>query len=148
MSATQPIVVDLYCRSATDGLEARTSLEQQATACRAYCEEHGLSVGQVHYEVGSGSTYRNRERLSLLRRRYRSGSIQGIVVTNLDRLSRSHSDLAILLGEMEAYGITLHCVNERIDDTPMGRFVRFILDFVTELEREKARDTLLTDPER
>jgi DNA invertase Pin-like site-specific DNA recombinase len=141
-------VVDIYCRTAIDGPETRTNLKEQEAACRAYCQEHGLSVGIVHYEVSSGSTYRERQRLGLMRTRYREGSIQGVVVSTLDRLSRSQVHLIIFMQEMETYGVTLHCVRERIDDTPTGKFIRMVLDIITEVEREKRLDTTLTaDPE-
>ncbi len=139
-------VVDIYCRTATDDPETRTKLEQQEAACRAYCQRQALPIGLTHAEVASVSTYREREQLTRLRRRIRDGHIQGVVVTSLDRLSRSHVHLAILLGEMEAYGVTLHCVSEQPDI--MSKLVRTIYEFVIEVEREKAVDSLLTDPER
>src|SRR6266566_3055070 len=133
-------LVDIYCRSATDGPETQTKLARQEVACRAYCQEHGLTVGMVHHEVASGVVYRERERLCLMRTRYRDSTIQGVVVTTLDRLSRSQIHLVILVEEMEKYGVTLHCINEQMDNTPIGRFAQFILDFITEVEREKVLD--------
>ncbi len=130
-------VVDIYCRTATDEPETPTKLERQEAVCRAYCQEHALTVGMVYQEVSSGIIYHERKQLSLMRTRYRDGNIQGVVVTTLDRLSRSQAHLVILMEEMEKYGVTLHCMNEQMDDTPLGRFARFIVDFITEIEREK-----------
>ncbi|GHO65936.1 hypothetical protein KSC_048280 [Ktedonobacter sp. SOSP1-52] len=67
-----------------------------------------------------------------------------MVIRTLDRLSRSQVHNAILMEEMEHHKITLHCVKEAIDDTPMGRFTRMILSFVAEMEREKIMDRTLT----
>jgi len=145
---TTPIVVDLYCRSASSGPEGRTNLEQQEIACRDYCQEHGLSVGMVHHEVTSGMIYRERKQLSLMRRRYRAGHIQGVVVTRPDRLSRSKVHLVVLMQDMEAQGVVLHCVNEDVEDTPTGKFIRLFLGFITEVEREKSLDVLAADTER
>ncbi|SRR6266700_3544244 len=125
------IVVDIYCRTATDDLETPTKLEQQETACRAYCEAHSLSVGMVHTEVASGATY-GREGLSLLRHRCRDQLIQGVVVVDLFRLSRSHLDCANLIQEMRATDVTLYCV---YNNTTTDRLVRAVLDFV-EVERK------------
>jgi len=142
MSSTQPTIVDIYCRVADGGPDAQTKLEQQEIACRDYCQEHGLSVGMAHYEVASGSTYRNRELLSLLRTRYHSGSIQGVVITRLERLSRSHAHLIILMQEMEAHHAVLHVVDENIVDL---KFIRTMVAIITDVEREKALNPSLTE---
>ncbi len=116
MSATQPSIVDIYCRTATDGPEAPTNLQEQEAACRAYCASHGLSIGLVHHEIASGVVYRERKQLSLVRERYCIGIIQGVVVRGIARLSRSQDHIAILMQEMEAHHVTLHRVQEQLGD--------------------------------
>lgn len=137
-------VVDLYCRVSTDPQEDNTSLDEQEAAGREYCRANGLIIGMVHRETFTGYQYRERKRLSLLRERYRDGKIQGVVIRTLDRLSRSQTHVAILMEEMEHYGITLYSVKEVIDDTPMGKFARMVLAFVAEMEREKIMDRTST----
>ena len=143
---TEParVVVDIYCRVSTDPQEDNTSLDEQEAAGRAYCLEHGYIVGMVHREVFSGYMYREREKLDLMRRRYREGKIQGVVTRTLDRLSRSQVHNAIRMEEMEHHNVTLYCVKESIDDTPMGKFIRMVLAFVAEMEREKIMDRTTT----
>ena len=151
MAKTTPIivhrtatVVDLYCRVSTDPQEENTSLDEQEAAGREYCRIHGLIVGMVHREVWSGFQYREREKLELMRTRYRDGLIQGVVIRTLDRLSRSQVHNAILMEEMEHHNVALHCVKENIDDSPMGKFIRMVLAFVAEMEREKIMDRTMT----
>ena len=98
----------------------------------------------VHREVFSGFSYREREDLSVMRQRYREGKIQGVVIRTLDRLSRSQVHNAILMEEMEHHSIALYCVKENIDDSPMGKFIRMVLAFVAEMEREKIMDRTST----
>ncbi len=141
---THPLVVDLYCRISTDPQEENTSLDEQERAGREYCREHSLIISMVHRETFSGYQYRERKILSEMRDRYRDGKIQGVVIRTLDRLSRSQTHVAILMEEMEHYGITLHSVKEVIDDTPMGKFARMVLAFVAEMEREKIMDRTMT----
>src|SRR5712692_7940215 len=138
------IVVDIYCRVSTDPQEDNTSLDEQEAAGREYCLEHGYIVGMVHREVFSGYMYREREKLDLMRRRYREGKIQGVVTRTLDRLSRSQVHNAILMEEMEHHNVTLYCVKENIDDTPMGKFIRMVLAFVAEMQRDKIMDRTTT----
>src|SRR5436190_21432893 len=136
--------IDLYCRVSTDPQEDNTSLDEQEEAGKQFCRENGLTIGMVHREVFSGYQYREREKLDLMRQRYREGKIQGVVMRTLDRLSRSQVHNAILMDEMEHHEITLHCVKENIDDSPMGKFVRMVLAFVAEMEREKIMDRTMT----
>jgi site-specific DNA recombinase len=137
-------VVDGYCRVSTDPQENNTSLEEQERCIREYCAENGLVLGMIHRETWTGYQYRERDKLGLMRERYRDGKIQGVVIRTLDRLSRSQVHNAILMEEMEHHKITLHCVKEAIDDTPMGKFTRMILSFVAEMEREKIMDRTMT----
>jgi len=140
----QPPIVDGYCRVSTDLQEANTSLDEQEAVIRAYCEANGLIVGTIHRETFSGYQYREREKLSIARERYREGKTQGVVIRTLDRLSRSQVHNAILMEEMEHFGVTLYCVKENIDDTPMGKFIRMVLAFAAEMEREKIMDRTMT----
>ena len=137
-------VVDIYCRVSTDVQEDNTSLEQQEEDSRVYCRDYGLTVGMVYHEVWSGYQYREREKLATMRGRYRDGKIQGVVICTLDRLSRSQVHNAIIMEEMEHYKVTLYCVKEAIDDTPMGKFTCLILSFVAEMERERFMDRSMT----
>ncbi|HLW01277.1 MAG TPA: recombinase family protein [Ktedonobacterales bacterium] len=133
-------VVDIYARVSTDAQEDNTSFEEQEDACRQYCRENGLEVGMVHRELFSGYNYRDRQKLTLMRQRYREGVIQGFVIRTVDRLSRNQTHLAVILEEVEHYGIALHCVKEKFDNTPMGKFILAALALVAEVEREKFLD--------
>lgn len=137
-------IVDLYCRVSTDPQEDNSSLDEQEAASRQYCLDNDLIVGMVHRETFSGYQYRERKKLNVMRERYREGKIQGVVIRTLDRLSRQQTHVAILMEEMEHYGITLYSVKEVIDDTPMGKFARMVLAFVAEMEREKIMDRTIT----
>jgi site-specific DNA recombinase len=130
-------IVDLYCRVSRDPQEDNTSLDEQEAAGRQFCRDNGLIVGMVHRETKTGYLYRERKKLSLMRERYREGKIQGIVIYVLDRLSRNQTHTAVLLEEMEHYGVTVYCVKEKIDSRPMGKFVTAALALVAEMEREK-----------
>lgn len=125
-------VVDIYCRTATSNSDTFEKLKQQETACRDYCTLREQSIGFVHFEVAGGYTYQNRELLQLLRERYCDGTIQGVVITNFDRLMRNHAHLAVLISEMEAHCVTLHCVRECFDDSVTGKLVRLVQGFTAD----------------
>ncbi len=125
-------VCDIYCRIATSDEETLTKLEQQEISCRNYCTKQGLAIGLIHFEVAGGYTDQHRELLQLLRERYCDGTIQGVVVTNFDRLSHNHTQLATLISEMEAHSVTLHRVRESLEDSATGYIVRFIQGFTAD----------------
>ncbi len=137
-TTTAPIIVDIYCRTATSSEEDDARLEEQEQICREYCAVQGLTVGMVHRESISGLLFRERQALNRVRDRYLDGTIQGVVVTSLDRLSRSNIHLAILLNEMELHNIALHIVQGSLEKTVQGRYLLALSSFITEVEREKA----------
>src|SRR5215469_17455263 len=100
----------------------------------------------VHHETFSGFVYRERKKLSLMRERYRDGKIQGVVVRTFDRLSRRQAHAAILMEEMDYHDVQFHCVMEPVntEDKAMEQFVRMILAFVAEMEREKIMDRTMS----
>ena len=132
-------IIAIYCRTAGRS-DDYIGFEKQELACRQYCAVNGLIVSNVYREVFSGHQYRERPLLQQLRMHCRDGSIQGIVVYSLDRLSRSPVHLAILLEEMEKYHVTLYVATEKVEETIMGRFLLMLLIFLADMEREKALD--------
>lgn len=138
-------IVDIYCRVSTDPQENNSSLDEQEQSGRAFCAENNLIVGQVHRETFSGYVYRERPKLTLMRERYREGKIQGVVIRTLDRLSRSQIHNAILMEEMEHHKVMLYSVKENLNaEDSVGKFIRMILSFVAEMEREKIMDRTIT----
>lgn len=88
--------------------------------------------------------YRERKKLSKMRKRYLSGQIQGVVFRTYDRLSRSEVHQAILIEEMEHAHVKIYCTNEQLDDTPTGRMTRMLLGLLAEYEWEKIRERTST----
>lgn len=129
----------VYARVSTSAQETNTSLESQTSACRLYCDQHGMEIVTVATEVWSAFT-RERPELARLRAMIRAKAIDALVIYATDRLSRSQTDFAILFDEMQTAGVALHCVSEPFEDTAMGRFLISVRAFAGELEREKIRE--------
>jgi site-specific DNA recombinase len=138
-------IVDIYCRVSGDMQEENTSLDEQERASHEFCQKNGLTVGMVHHEIHTGYQYRERQKLTLMRQRMRDGVIQGIVVRTVDRFTRKQVHAAILLEELEHYKCKFYSVIEpEADDSVMGQFVRMVLAFIGEMEREKIMDRTIT----
>lgn len=125
----------------------RVSTEKQADkgnsleAQRAKLEAYGLAMGLeiVAFEVDAGLSASSLERPALQRAlgALESGEADGILVTKLDRLTRSVRDLCDLVDEYFRDDGVLLSVGESIDTrSAAGRMLLKILTTIGEWERE------------
>jgi site-specific DNA recombinase len=129
-----------YCRVSRDEQEEGTSLDDQAKEIAAYAKANGIILIDILREAYTGTVYRERKVLSQLRERYRRGEANCVIVRTFDRLARNETHFAVLLDEMEHYGVELHCVKENLDDSIMGRLARSIIAAFAEFEHQKIID--------
>lgn len=112
-------------------------LADQEAKIRAYCDLYSLSLVGIEKDAASG---KNMERPGLQKAlaMLKSGQVDGIIVSKLDRLTRSVKDMGILLDEYFAKKFSLFVVTEQVDTrTPAGRFVLNLLASVAEWERQE-----------
>ncbi|GCE17664.1 recombinase family protein [Dictyobacter kobayashii] len=136
----------IYARVSTDRQdEEGTSLISQVQKCLDYCKEHKYIVGDIHIyrEVWTGTQYRERPVLSKLRAAARSQEFDALVFYAFDRLSRNQVHQAVIIDELQHNNVSVECVTEQFDDSPVGRFMRSAQSFVSEVEREKIRERSL-----
>ena len=113
---------------------ASQSLTIQQEALKAY----GCEI--IRAETHTGTKVDGRTELETLLQFARAGD--RIVVTRIDRLARSITDLCGLVGRMEAAGIVLVAIEQPIEtSTPAGRcFLQMLgvfAEFETEIRRER-----------
>jgi site-specific DNA recombinase len=113
------------------------SLESQEKAIRKFAASKGWIVIEVVHEVFSGYYLRERKELAKIRERVRANEVHVVIVNSLDRLSREAIHQAVLLNEMIEHKVELESVTERLDQTPLGNFLRQALAFAAAIEREK-----------
>lgn len=75
------------------------SLAAQEGSVRRYCEAMGHEVVRVYWDKASGSRMEEREGLRLLLAHLESEDVDGVIVTKIDRLSRSMKDWSMLVEE-------------------------------------------------
>lgn len=106
---------------------------QMAALTRAGCN-------RIFAEKKSGTRTDGREELERMLDFVREGDT--LVITKLDRLARSLSDLLKITARLAEKGVELRCLDQQIDTTtPEGRMTYQILGAVAEFETEirKAR---------
>lgn len=131
--------VYLYARVSTNEQgESRNGLEAQIEGGQAIARRLGFDSLEIVEEVQSGATITNRpllkETLGLLKAD--KGSV--LIVTKLDRLSRSVRDLCTLLEQSEREGWSLVIGDLGVDTTtPSGRLQAHLLASVAEFQRRR-----------
>lgn len=128
-----------YCRVSTDKqADAGVSLEDQQAKVRAFCQLHDLVLVKVLVDAGVSAKDLNRPSLNETLAMLTNGQADALLVTKLDRLTRSVSDLGTLVENYFASGSkALISVSENIDTrSAAGRLVLNVLGSVSQWERE------------
>jgi DNA invertase Pin-like site-specific DNA recombinase len=121
------------------------SLEAQVDKCAEYASRQGLEVIDTLTEVKSGKSVKSRPVLVEALARLKAGEAQVLIVSKLDRLSRSLFDFATMLQRAEREGWSVVLLDLGVDTTtPVGRMQAQIVASVAEFERariiERCRD--------
>lgn len=129
----------IYVRVSTDD----QSVESQLHDLRQVCASRGWAGNVVIYrDVITGKTS-SREALDRMMADVRRGRVARVVCWKLDRLGRSLSHLAQMVGEFDAARVALVVPSQGIDtsaESPSARFQLNILAAVSEFERSLISD--------
>jgi site-specific DNA recombinase len=115
------------------------SLEAQTAKIRAYCALYDLTLVDVVVDAGVSAKTLNRPGLTSALASLKSGRADGLVISKLDRLSRSVKDWNGLIDVhfSQKAGKQLFSVGDQIDTrSAAGRLVLNVLMSVAQWERE------------
>jgi len=127
-----------YVRVSTDVQEeSGAGLEAQREEVAAECRRRGWELVEVYQDVASGKTLNGRHELRRALDDLAAGRADGLLVTKLDRLSRSLLDFAGLVDRAKRQGWALVVLAGDFDmSTPAGRAMANMLAVFAEYERE------------
>ncbi len=123
----------IYIRVSTDN--QRT--DSQEMELKRYCRQRGWT-GLAFYVDKICGAKASRPELDRMMRDIRAGKIERLIVYKLDRLRRSLTHLALILGELNRLKLPLIASSQGIDtseDNPAGRLQLGVLMAVAEFER-------------
>jgi DNA invertase Pin-like site-specific DNA recombinase len=133
-----------YVRVSTEEqAENGISLDAQIAKIRSYVELYGITLVDVAVDAGQSAGSLDRPGVQRLLRDLRTKRADGVIVTKLDRLTRSLTDLNVLLKDYfcEGCGLQLWSISDHIDTrTPSGRMMLNVLVSVLQWEREMASE--------
>lgn len=135
-----------YCRVSTeeqarDGL----SIDTQRAEIERYADAHGDTVVDWFVDSGVSATARRRPEYERLQVAIEAGRGDLLVITRIDRVSRSVSGFYLLLGALEKRGVDLVALHQQFDSsTSQGRLLRNInvglAEYESSLLSERIRD--------
>lgn len=131
-----------YCRVSTDEQgRSGLGLESQRDTIEREVDRRGWSLEHVYSDVASGKSLRRRQEFGHALVALAGDSADVLVVSKLDRLSRSVSDFAAILARSNAEGWELNICDLGVDTTtPSGKMVAQIMMVLAEWEREMIGD--------
>lgn len=138
-----------YVRVSTaDQVESGAGLAAQRAAISAEVQRRGWSLVAVHEDAGaSGKSLRGRPALATAIASIEAGEADALIVSKLDRLSRSLLDFAGLMTRAKDGGWNLVALDLGIDlSTPAGEFMASVMASAAQWERrligQRTRDAL------
>lgn len=136
----------LYIRVSTEHQVDKNSLKTQEERLISFCQQMGYKIFKVYKDAGLSAKDTNRPALAELMQDIKAGNIDIILVTKLDRITRSIRDLFKLMDFFNNNGVHFTSLSESIDTkTAMGRFFYQLLGLLAQLEREVTAERVATD---
>lgn len=128
-----------YVRASTD--DQSITLDAQQARIASYCSAMAWEGLEVIQDAGESGSSLKRPGMQAVLDAVRRGEIDRIIVTKLDRLTRSVRDLATLFELTEKHGTALVSISDSLDSSSAtGRMVANMIATVSQWELEIIRE--------
>ena len=139
MNTKKPTII--YLRVST----AEQETDSQEHQVLEFCRVRGWESPQIFRDAASGAAS-TRPGLEDMLAQVRAGGVHQVVTYKLDRLGRSLTHLAIIVGELQMRNVALICTSQGIDTSkqnPVGQLQLGVLMAVAEFERARIKERTL-----
>ncbi len=129
-----------YPRNSDENLKDSPTLESQAKAIRDYCRKEGYELTDDHMYPEAISAYlvnyTQRPKLMQLLAAAKRREFDVVVVTEVRAISRKQVEVFVIYDLLQKYGVRIETVQEKFEDSAIGRHILATRAMVAELERE------------
>lgn len=138
----------IYCRVSTrEQVENGLSLITQQKMCEDYADKNNLNIHTTPF-IEKGESAKTLERTELKKMMdyvaKNKNDIGLLIIYRIDRLSRQTVDYQTIKILLKKYGVSIHSLSERIEDSPSGRMFETIMSasaqWDNEVRGERARN--------
>ena len=139
MNTKNPTII--YLRVST----AEQETDSQEHQVLEFCRVRGWQSPRIFRDAASGAAT-TRPGLEDMLAQVRAGGVHQVVTYKLDRLGRSLTHLAIIVGELQMRNVALICTSQGIDTSkqnPVGQLQLGVLMAVAEFERALIKERTL-----
>ena len=136
--------VAIYIRVSTKKqVEEGYSLDAQIDILKKFCESNGYILYKVYADEGKSGKDTNRPAFQEMMKDMRDGLFNKILVTKLDRISRSLIDLENLIKDLQKNDCDFESASEKIDtNSAMGLMFIRLLGIFAQFERERISERI------
>jgi site-specific DNA recombinase len=131
--------VIVYCRvSSREQAEKGLSLITQEKQCRNFARKKSLNLIKVFIEEGESAKTTERTELQKLLKfvALNKDTIDTLIVCRIDRLSRDVANYQAMRVLLKSYGVSIHSLDEVLEDTPTGRMFETFIAAKAQCENE------------
>lgn len=122
----------IYARFSSD-MQREESIDAQIRACKYFAQKSEYDVIKIYSDKAQSGKYtNNREQFNQMLADARNGLFDTILVHKLNRFSRSGKDTLNLLDDLQDIGVEVVSVTERLDNTPEGRLMLYVISGMNE----------------
>src|SRR5258707_2582903 len=127
----------IYARVSTETQEKEHTIGSQLEALRAYAVEHELQVVAEFADAGYSGARLDRPALDRMRNLAESHGFEVLLTYCSDRLARKFVLQALILEELERFGVKTIFLEGGAADDPLSKLMHQITGAVAEFERAK-----------
>ena len=127
----------IYARVSSERQERERTIDSQLEALRSYAAENQLQVVEEFTDEGYSGARLDRPSLDRMRDAAERGEFDAVLALCADRLARKFVLQALIVEEMEQFGVKLIFFEGGSADDPLSKLMHQITGAVAEFERAK-----------
>ena len=137
----KPIYAVIYARVSTGSEQQAGSIPTQISRCRSYCDAMGWTIKEECFDQGITGTTLDRPGWKRVEELVKSGKVNMVVSTSLDRLARTDEFMPWLREVLHPANADFATIAERIDtSSAAGRLALGILIQIAQFQAEQTKE--------